>query len=247
MRSWIQRAVPPQLFVSGWHVGDQSGKDKNASFMVFHWGELDILPSVGQERKLAEHRRDHLVLFVTGVGARKCAISSTSVCSVSRHALMRLFYRLKTTDERVVLAELADIGQVFLRYKDVIDTMGWDCELLVPSKSGAFVLVRDRDFAGHRIVSTWLSDARMVDDGTRHAAVAMARQEGGVVVNNVGGFPIVSRARLEKGGARGMVSAVELNRLCDQSFGASGRLPEGWRFISSEAALVLPARSKGDA
>jgi len=229
--TYVLNAIPRDLLVLSTSNGDQSGKDKNAWRLFFHWGCLTALEVLSGSQSVADDQREQLVLMVSGVYARHRSISSRSIALVSRHALMRLFYRLKTTDESPVLDELADFAVALSCFKDVTDRMSWDCELLVPSRSGAFVLVRDRTGSADVAVRTWMSHDRMVDNRWRQAAVALAREENGLVVNHTGGFPVMSRRRLAAAtGGKPFANAVVLNRVCDAAFGTASRLPADWRF-----------------
>ncbi len=233
-KAYLERAIPADLVVHRHSRGDQSGKDKDGRYLVTHWGMLY------QAFDAAKPDIDRLELAFTAVEARHATLWSERMCVVTRHAIMRLFFRLRTTKQAEVLAELRDLGDSFFRFLLVLRRLTWEAELLVPSARGAFVIRRDRQGDSGFAVVTWMSDERMTDNMRRHDAVVRARSERGLVVNFPNAFSIISSPRLEAAGKDDQISARLLNRLCDQFFGESARLPAEWRFREREEIPTDP-------
>jgi hypothetical protein len=132
-----------------------------------------------------------------GPKTKRAAAYRERMCVVARHTIMRLFFRLRTTKQAEVLAELMELGDSFFRFLPVLRRLPWSSELLLPSARGSFVIVRDRRGDSGFAVVTWMSDERMTDNMRRHDAVARARAERGLVVNFPNAFPVISSPRLE--------------------------------------------------
>lgn len=228
--AYLTRLIPAKHIVAQVSEGDQSGKDKDAHHMLLHWGVA---------ARSSESARDHaLELQVALIWARHPNPDYRVMCRMQRHALMRLFFRLRTTSETEVMRELHEFGRACAHWSRAVGRLPSDSEILLPTGRGAFVLRRDREIEGGYVVVTWMSDERMVDNPRRQRAVQQARKEGGIVVNHVEAFPILSAERLERlardlaaRGATAETVAQVYNRLCDQQFGECSRLPAEWRFV----------------
>lgn len=227
-RDRVKQMVPDVLRVNEYEV-DESGKDKHGFYMLDYWDTADAFDRLGENRKANE---GELMLICTTVRAKDSSVRTVPVCSISRHALMRLFYRLKTSDEAVVMAELRSLASALWHQPGVLRQASIEAELLVPTPHGAFVVVVDARRPGERIAKTWMSDLRMTDNMRRLHAVLVARAERGMVVNHTGGFPVISSARLETNKAKNPrdPDAQDLNALCDALCPAQGLLPWSWRF-----------------
>lgn len=237
-KAYLEKAIPSDLVMHRHSRGDQSGKDKDARYLVTHWGMLY------QAFEATKPDNDCLELAFTAVEARRLTLWSERMCVVARHAIMRLFFRLRTTKQAEVLAELRELGDSFFRFLPVLRRLPWGAELLLPSARGSFVIVRDRRGDSGFAVVTWMSDERMADNMRRHAAVARARAERGLVVNFPNAFPVISSPRLEALGKDEQISAQLLNRLCDRFFHESTRLPAEWRFREREEIPLEPPSAR---
>lgn len=235
-KAYLERAIPADLVLHRHARGNQSGKEKGACYLVTHWGMLY------QAFDAAKPDIDRLELAFTAVEARHATMWSERMCVVTRHAIMRLFFRLRTIKQADVLKELMELGDGFFRCLHVLRRLPWGAQLLLPSGRGAFVIVRDRGGDSGFAVVTWMSDERMTDNMRRHDAVLRARSERGLVVNFANAFPIISSPRLEALGEEDQISARLLNRLCDQFFSESTRLPAEWRFREREEIPADPPR-----
>lgn len=233
-KAYLDKAIPADLVLHRHARGDQSGKDKGARYLVTHWGMLY------QAFDAAKPDMDRLELAFTAVEARHATMWSERMCVVTRHAIMRLFFRLRTIKQADVLAELMALGDGFFRCLHVLRRLPWGAQLLLPSGHGAFVIVRDRGGDSGFAVVTWMSDERMTDNMRRHNAVVCARAERGLVVNYPNVFPIISSPRLEAVSSDEQISAQMLNRLCDRYFDASSRLPADWRFRERQEIPIDP-------
>lgn len=222
LKSYLHKSIPAELVVAVNARGDQSGKSKDASYTVVHWGMIE---RAYDQRPAAP---DALELVITGVFARQACMRSRKMCTVTRHAIMRTFFRLRTLDPSEVMDELHELGRGILASHQVIDRMSWECQLLIPTRRGAFVLVRDRDGSSDFAAITWMSDERMQDNLRRQRAVVHARQDGGVVVNHPQAFPIIRKPWVADGFGESI--AKQINRQCDSFYDDRSRLPAEWRF-----------------
>lgn len=233
---WLRRTIPRQLVAGELLMGDQTGKDKAAVFGVLHWSAQSLGEASGLE------------LNFSHVDARKLAVREQVLGSVSRHALMRIFFRLRSMEAENVLSELADLAQTASAWRRATRALPPRAELLVPSRRGAFVLVQDQLRPMTFAVRTYMTDQRMEDVPERRHAVAVARAEQGVVVNHAPFFPILSRRRLLRADGQApedgavppsaLATPEGLNRLCDLQCGDRSRLPADWRFGTDEEVLA---------
>lgn len=233
--AYVDRAIPRSLRLGEGSSGDQSGKHKDAKYVVLHWGHLGALFGVR-----CAPAPGSLTLALTKVSARLGGIESFLVCTVTRHAIMRLFFRLRTTSSDEVAKELSELGKFLVYGGHLLDRMSWDCEILIPSPRGAFVVQRDRGCTHPHAVTTWMSDERMVDNRLRQAAVIRARESGGFVVNLPNAFPILCRGKVAEAAKAGDTIAAALNRVADRCFDESSRLPAEWRFREPDQISESP-------
>ena len=87
---WLDTTIPAALKIASVRIGDARGKHKDSLYGILHW--------------LAREDARSLVASCLLIEARKLTPTYTDLLEVSGHALMRLFYRLKTTDAAIVLA-----------------------------------------------------------------------------------------------------------------------------------------------
>lgn len=214
------RAIPQGLRVAVFASGDLRGKSKDSMVAILHWGRNDISD-------------DHLCLQLTQVDARRVNSETMSLCQVTRHAVMRLFFRLRTTDQDAVMRELSDMAVQAFCSTPLLGALSDEAQVLVPSKNGAFALARNAYGFPPIVVKTWMSDERMQDNMHRLHAVRHARSEqNGLVVNLGPRFPIVSQTRLQAARRDGerLYGSEVINRVCDRQFDECSRLPAEWRF-----------------
>ena len=110
-RKWMNTVLLPEQFLGEVPLGDQSGKDKKACTFIIHW-DTNPLCDVGREHLPAD-----LVLHVTMIDARHVHIDHKQIATFTKHALMRLFYRLKTTSSALVLQEVGDMARLLFRWQ----------------------------------------------------------------------------------------------------------------------------------
>jgi len=242
-RELLRASVPGRYRGFEYEV-DESGKNKNGYYMLDYWDTADAFERLGEVSKGSE---SELMLISAFIRARDVSVRTAPICAVSRHALMRLFYRLRTADESAVMAEIQGLASVFWSHLMIMRQASIEAELLVPSAKGAFVVVLDARRPGEFIAKTWMSDERMMDNVRRLHAVFVARAENGLVVNHTGSFPVISGERLKAAGVHDLLdpTAQELNAMCDALSPGNGLLPWSWRFRDWRAALRQQIESAG--
>jgi len=181
--TWLNATVPNALQLGKVKLGDQTGLSKDAMYFLLHFAPGD--------------RRDWMEVAVTSVGARKVNVASGVLVRFSRHALVRLFQRLKTVDPAQVVAELAVAIRVFWTWRPLYLQLDDQPRILAPTPRGALVLVGDMELQGVVVAKTWLSDERMSIDYAMARAVGQARDEGGFVLMADRSLAVVSSERLE--------------------------------------------------
>jgi hypothetical protein len=168
--------VPPAQRVFETCHGKQDGMDKTAGFAVIHWFAL------------AETQRFNLLITYAIPGWR--LPRRWLLFQVTTHALRRLFFRLRSLDHRVILAELEPAVRTICTWYplliDLIDIAKDAPSVGIPTPNGVLYLRRADQPAAHSpgvlIATTWVSDTRMSDHPQKRAAVALARLEGGVII-----------------------------------------------------------------
>jgi len=184
LRTWLERAIPRELQIMTLRIGRQTGLEKSSAFFMFHWAP--------------NPDRQWMSVLVSWVDARRANFEEGILLEVSRHALVRLFQRMKTTDARVVLEEA---GEAITRYWEVSpihrQALG-RADILVPTQRGALAIGRDDDSQKGCVAKTWISDTRMQIGSPRQRAVAAARDERGFVLMANGSFVVLSAKRTGK-------------------------------------------------
>lgn len=180
-RDWVVRSVPRELFIFNAEFGASSGLDKRAMFLIAHWQPSST--------------RACLDAMVTRVFARDGQVDFLPILIVTRHALVRLFQRLRTADPDRLMHELntAALSCMTLALSGRSVLSGHD--FLVPTPSGAAIVNIDPTLAAVMALKTWLSDARMRDSPGRLKMVERARREKGLVVIVDDGFVLLSQAQ----------------------------------------------------
>lgn len=178
---WLRQSVPSELRIQGFAEGDQSGLDKRAWYLVLYWR-----PDAAGQRLRVEAIR------VNGRGD----VSGGHLLEITRHALVRLFQRLKTSNPAYVLSEASSAVEAYHHASPLHREVLGLPEILVPTPHGAMLVARnDLDDDGPAVCAkTWISEARM--DGRRLGAVRAAREESGFVLMADGQLAVLSGRRL---------------------------------------------------
>lgn len=235
-REYIRNCVPAELRALELESGDRSGKSKDAHYTLLHWDSPKVfLDQVGGTANyIPRNDSGDLLLVSCTVDSRHTRVSYSPVMTVGRHALMRLFFRLRTIEQAPVLQEMRELVDCFMRHFQIAYLLGPGANLLMPTTHGAFVVTRMRERPDELFIKTWMNDDRMVDNVRRQKAVIRARNEQGIVLNELGAFPIISKQRFEaQGKLWDVISAKELNAHCDQFYPLDTRLQADWRFIAN--------------
>ena len=189
---WLENVVPRRLRVLSTHYGDRTGKDKSALFVLVHWQPEDQL--------------DGVFVVASRLDARRLKPEMGAMLFVTRHALVRLFQRLKANDDAQVLAEMhSAIKTLYTRSKLIVSILERP-EALLPTPRGALVIDGDATGQASCVGKTWMSDERMNGNPARLRAVRSAREEEGFVLMVDGRFVVLSRARV---GELGSADAVQ--------------------------------------
>lgn len=234
-REYLRNCVPPELRAMEYEAGDRTGKSKDAKYTLLHWDSPKMLLDIIDDEHEPQPRHDSgdLVLVSCMVDSRHTRVRYAPIMTVGRHALMRLFFRLRTLDEAAVFSEMRDLVGCFMDHFHLAHHLGPCADLLMPTSHGAFVLTRMRERPAEMYIKTWMNDDRMIDNPRRQKAVIRARAEGGVVLNELGAFPIISRQRIEAEGKNWAgLTGKDLNWHCDQFYPLHTRLPADWRFAN---------------
>lgn len=179
---WLQRSVPSSLHIMTVRSGPQSGVDKSGCFALIHW----------------QPARDDGWLYVAAqaVCANRPGVESVLLALVARHALMRLFHRLKTDDARVVLDELAPSVELYwnlgIYHKQALGRP----VILLPTRRGAALVAPHEESSTGVFFKTWMTDQRMQDNPRRLRAVQRARAEHGFVLMIDGRYAVFSQQSL---------------------------------------------------
>ena len=164
--------------------GAQSGKDKAGAMALVHWQP--------------EPRTKWLLVAVQTVSAHRPDILSHLLVTVSRHALVRLFQRLRTSDPLVVLDELAQSMKTYWHFHlSHVDVFG-RADIMVPTRRGAVAIGADESDPVGTVVKTWISDERMQERPARLRAVQRARAEDGYVLMANARFIVLSNESLKQ-------------------------------------------------
>jgi hypothetical protein len=234
-RDLLRRAVP-ELLRGAEFDADPSGKNKAGFYTIDHWGCGTVSTVAGRKPAV---RAGSLVLSKSFVSPRNLQCGTLVLASVSRHAVMRLFQRLRTTDQREVLRELSDFARLAGENVSVFQQLGIDALLLIPTARGAFVVVVDNVYAELLTIKTWISDARLEEEPKRLQAVQRARCEGGYVMDDGAYYPVISAVALQRlfGEDASLANWHQLNQLCDATRPPGTPLVSGMRFLSTEERL----------
>lgn len=186
--AWLHRSVPPSLQIMTIRQGAQTGKEKAGAMALVHWQP--------------EPSRKSLLVAVQTVSAHRPDVVSQMLVTVSRHALVRLFQRLKTDDPLVVLGELAQSMKSYWHFSLAhVDVFG-RADIMVPTPRGAAAIGADDLTRSGTVVKTWISDERMAERPTRLRAVQQARAEDGYVLMANGRFVVLSNESLNRRGTQ---------------------------------------------
>ena len=223
-KQYLRELVPPGLGVCEVSVGDASGKSKDGHFTVFHFSHYPLAPD--------EHQ-DQLFLLLSEVESRYVETTVYALARVTRHSLMRLFYRLKVTEELPVLEELREMSLRMYKAMYAMCYLGPEAVLFVPSRHGMFVVARDREHLAHIVVKTWMSNQRIQDNQALIGAMLRARAQWGVVVDHPGVYPVLSDQSLKEltGFCMENATPAVLNSVCRA---VSGRHPLSDRCLFSD-------------
>lgn len=127
---WLEATIPAGLLIGRVHIGEARGKNKDSAYGILHWSPREDARS--------------LVASLILLEVRKLRVTATDLVDVTGHALMRLFYRLKTTDSAVVLAELSAAVLTFDHWAAVLDRFLVGCSVLVPTPTGVLAVATNR-------------------------------------------------------------------------------------------------------
>jgi hypothetical protein len=153
-----------------------------------------------------EDQLDGVFVVASRLDARRLEPEMGAMLFVTRHALVRLFQRLKTNDDAQVLAEMhSAIKTLYTRSKLIVSILERP-EALLPTPRGALVIDGDVTGQASCVGKTWMSDERMNGNPARLRAVRSAREEDGFVLMVDGRFVVLSRARV---GELGSADAVQ--------------------------------------
>lgn len=176
LRERTRGLVPPTQRVFETCHGKQDGMDKTAGFAIIHWFAIE--------------QTQRLDLLITYASPGWRLPRRWGLFQVSTHALRRLFFRLRSLDHRVILAELESAVRTICTWYplllDLIDIAKAAPSVGIPTPNGVLYLRRadqpERHSPGALIATTWVSDTRMSDQPQKRAAVALARLEDGVII-----------------------------------------------------------------
>lgn len=166
--------------------GDQGGLDKRAGFAVVHWA---IIAEVRRLQVLVTYGRPGWTLPLRW-----------HLATIACHALQRLFYRLKTVDEEVVLAELAAAVQVICAWYPVLCGVIEDAMSVgVPTPHGMLIVRRSapsgRFAACELTATTWVSEPLIAVRAGQLAALREAREHQGLVLQVGADYLALTRER----------------------------------------------------
>lgn len=186
--AWLHRSVPPSLQIMTIRQGSQTGKEKAGAMALVHWQP--------------DPRTKWLLVAVQTVSAHRPDVVSQMLVTISRHALVRLFQRLRTDDPVVVLDELAQSMKSYWHFSLAhIDVLG-RADIMVPTRRGAAAIGADDLTRSGTVVKTWISDERMAERPARLRAVQRARAEQGYVLMANGRFIVLSSESLNRRGTQ---------------------------------------------
>lgn len=153
--------------------GDQQGIDKRAGFAVVHWSVI------------AELRRLEVQMTYGKPGWRLPLRWQLFV--IADHALQRMFYRLKSLSDQVILNELAvATSSICAWYPFLVAHLTEEMSIGVPTPRGMLILKRlptsTRFSPCEYLATTWVSDALVGTRKLQAAALHVARTQNGLVV-----------------------------------------------------------------
>ena len=216
---WLDTTIPAALKIARVRIGDARGKHKDSLFGILHW--------------LPREDTRSLVASCLLIEARKLTPTYTDLLEVSGHALMRLFYRLKTTDAAIVLAELSAGVLAFNQWAQVLYHLPAGCDILVPTPGGVLAVAANGIPGSTEsvfVARTWMSHSRLEDNAARLDAAKRALDERGIVLN-LWPFPLLSPSRIDAMREQTQATGLELlNRVLESQLPPGRRLPADWRF-----------------
>lgn len=140
------------------------GTNKRAFYAQLYWV---MHKPWGQDPAPYKQRADgpqpHLQMELVTYTARKGECFVQPLLLISRHALMRLYRRLGTTDHNIVRRELNHLATYYPHlcllqsHAEPRSDQVW----VLPSINGAFLVCRDQSGASRMVVKTWLSHRRL--------------------------------------------------------------------------------------
>ncbi len=216
---WLEATIPAGLLIGRVHIGEARGKNKDSAYGILHWSPREDARS--------------LVASLILLEVRKLRVTATDLVDVTGHALMRLFYRLKTTDSADVLAELSAGVLPFNHWADVLGRLPKDCDILLPTPTGVLAVATNRipgSTSAGFVGRTWISHSRLQDNAARLDAAKRAFAERGIVVN-IWPFPLLTPARVAAMREQTQATGAELlNRVLQAQLPPGRRLPAEWHF-----------------
>ena len=217
---WLEATIPAGLLIGRVHIGEARGKNKDSAYGILHWSPREDARS--------------LVASLILLEVRKLRVTATDLVDVTGHALMRLFYRLKTTDSADVLAELSAGVLPFNHWAAVLGRLPKDCDVLVPTPTGVLAVATNRipgSTSAGFVGRTWISHSRLQDNAARLDAAKRAFAERGIVVN-IWPFPLLTPARVAAMREQTQATGAELlNRVLQAQLPSGRRLPAEWHFL----------------
>lgn len=223
-------AITPKLNLISLNESDPTGKSKDSTFEIVLWSlpaEEDVHTSGIEVLSEIYH-------------SRNATLSAMDMMRLSQHALMRMFYRLKTDDETRVLHELRCGAMAVRRHIMALRYLGQEAQVLVPTPSGALILEinKERRSMAPLSANTWISNELIAQRPRQRHAMDAARQCQGFVLDHPSFYTVLSpervRAVVKTTGAQGAywggISPEQINRMVDSTLPEHTRLPAGWRF-----------------
>lgn len=169
-------AIPNNQQVIIHTQGKQDGTSKSAKMSVIHWHAAE------------DSRR--LTLLVTYLAPGWVLAKRWVLFEMSKHALQRLFYRLKCLEPAPILQEIKPAIDIIAKWYGFIIRLIYSSHdalsIGIPSTQGVLYFKKSYETTPHSpaslIASTWVSDTRMQDRPEKLDIVNKARSEGGIVI-----------------------------------------------------------------
>lgn len=187
LREALQRRVPPQR-----RMADLCYRD--ACMQVF-W---DVLPATGFNGIDSDQRyaRSLRLAFFSYIGCMGNLFSSTLV-TVTLHALERVFERLPTSSAFEVWQECNDLAEAAIRFEPVFFIAPPGAEFIVPTTNGAFIVTRDTKhvleyLARPTAAVTWYSTNEFGGPrSSKRRHIQLARERGAIVLQDHDLHPLI--------------------------------------------------------